>query len=176
VGAATVIGIQHQSLVQLVQIPPGHEGKKMVLQMIANSDRRNEPTVDQGGNHGARGIEFTHQRQRAVFGCGAGTAMGACSVPGTWPPKGIETFDPWHLPLLNTLLLLTSGTTVTWAHHALLENDRKGLKYGLILTCILAAVVVGGLIALALTRGVESALPFLAFWLVVLPIDAGFPN
>jgi cytochrome c oxidase subunit III len=49
---------------------------------------------------------------------------------GVWPPKGIETFDPWHLPLLNTLLLLTSGTTVTWAHHALLENDRKGLKYG----------------------------------------------
>ena len=47
---------------------------------------------------------------------------------GHWPPKGIETFDPWHLPLLNTLILLTSGTTVTWAHHALLENDRKGLK------------------------------------------------
>jgi cytochrome c oxidase subunit 3 len=41
---------------------------------------------------------------------------------------------------LNTLLLLTSGTTVTWAHHALLENDRKGLKYGLILTCILGAL------------------------------------
>src|SRR5258708_10695169 len=53
---------------------------------------------------------------------------------GVWPPKGIETFDPWHLPLLNTLLLLTSGTTVTWAHHALFENDRPGLKYGLILT------------------------------------------
>ena len=49
-----------------------------------------------------------------------------------WPPKGIETFDPWHLPLLNTLILLTSGTTVTWAHHALLENDREGLKWGLI--------------------------------------------
>ena len=66
-----------------------------------------------------------------------GTQMGACSVPGTWPPKGIEAFDPWHLPLLNTLMLLTSGTTVTWAHHALLENDRQGLKYGLILTVLL---------------------------------------
>jgi cytochrome c oxidase subunit 3 len=75
----------------------------------------------------------------AVFGCGAGTQMGACAVPGTWPPKGIDALDPWHLPLLNTLLLLTSGTTVTWAHHALLENDRQGLKYGLILTILLGA-------------------------------------
>ena len=56
---------------------------------------------------------------------------------GVWPPQGIETFDPWHLPLLNTLILLTSGTTVTWAHHALLENDRQGLKWGLILTIVL---------------------------------------
>jgi cytochrome c oxidase subunit 3 len=53
---------------------------------------------------------------------------------GAWPPKGIETFDPWHLPLLNTLILLTSGTTVTWAHHALLENDRKGVLQALALT------------------------------------------
>ncbi|GJD50643.1 Cytochrome c oxidase subunit 3 [Methylobacterium crusticola] len=56
---------------------------------------------------------------------------------GLWPPKGVEAFDPWHLPLLNTLILLTSGTTVTWAHHALLNNDRKGLKYGLWLTIAL---------------------------------------
>jgi cytochrome c oxidase subunit III len=56
---------------------------------------------------------------------------------GVWPPKGIETFDPWHFPLLNTLILLTSGTTVTWAHHALLENDRKGLIWGLTLTIAL---------------------------------------
>jgi cytochrome c oxidase subunit III len=51
-----------------------------------------------------------------------------------WPPKGIETFNPWELPLLNTLILLTSGTTVTWAHHALIEGDRKGLKKALWLT------------------------------------------
>jgi len=56
---------------------------------------------------------------------------------GQWPPKGIETFDPWHLPLLNTLILLTSGTTVTWAHHALLHNDREGVKWGLICTILL---------------------------------------
>jgi cytochrome c oxidase subunit III len=59
---------------------------------------------------------------------------------GTWPPQGVELFDPFHLPLFNTLLLLTSGTTVTWAHHALLEGDREGLKWGLILTCLLGAV------------------------------------
>jgi cytochrome c oxidase subunit III len=59
---------------------------------------------------------------------------------GVWPPKGIETFDPWHLPLLNTLILLTSGTTVTWAHHALLHGDRKGLKWGLICTIVLGAL------------------------------------
>ncbi len=59
---------------------------------------------------------------------------------GTWPPKGIEVFDPWHFPLLNTLILLTSGTTVTWAHHALLHNDRKGLIWGLVCTVILGAL------------------------------------
>ena len=47
---------------------------------------------------------------------------------GMWPPAGIEVLDPWHLPLFNTVILLLSGTTVTWAHHALLEDDRKTLK------------------------------------------------
>ena len=59
---------------------------------------------------------------------------------GHWPPDGIETFDPWHLPLINTLILLTSGTTVTWAHHALLEDNREELKWGLILTVGLGAL------------------------------------
>jgi cytochrome c oxidase subunit 3 len=54
-----------------------------------------------------------------------------------WPPKGVEILDPWHFPLINTLILLTSGTTVTWAHHALLKGDRKEARYGLILTIIL---------------------------------------
>ncbi|MEW5420408.1 cytochrome c oxidase subunit 3 [Amorphus sp. 3PC139-8] len=56
---------------------------------------------------------------------------------GVWPPEGIETFNPLHLPLLNTLILLTSGTTVTWAHHALLHDDREGLKWGLLITILL---------------------------------------
>jgi len=56
---------------------------------------------------------------------------------GVWPPVGIEAFDPWHLPLMNTLILLTSGTTVTWAHHALQQDDRKGAIQGLWLTVLL---------------------------------------
>ncbi|MEQ8747284.1 cytochrome c oxidase subunit 3 [Pyruvatibacter sp.] len=59
---------------------------------------------------------------------------------GVWPPVGIETFDPFHLPLMNTLVLLTSGTTVTWAHHALQTGDRQGLKWGLICTVVLGVL------------------------------------
>ena len=58
-------------------------------------------------------------------------------VGNVWPPKDIETFDPWDIPLINTLVLLLSGTTVTWAHHSLLEGDRKGFIQGLTLTVIL---------------------------------------
>ena len=52
----------------------------------------------------------------------------------TWPPKGVHTLDAWQLPLLNTLTLLLSGCTVTWAHHALQVGDRKSAKIGLALT------------------------------------------
>jgi cytochrome c oxidase subunit 3 len=58
----------------------------------------------------------------------------------TWPPKGVETVSPWHLPLVNTLTLLLSGTTVTWAHHALQVGDRKGAKLGLLLTVLLGVL------------------------------------
>ncbi len=54
-----------------------------------------------------------------------------------WPPKGLEVIDPFAFPLLNTMILLCSGTTVTWAHHALIHGDREGLKKGLWLTVIL---------------------------------------
>ncbi|MEM8749343.1 MAG: cytochrome c oxidase subunit 3 [Pseudomonadota bacterium] len=59
---------------------------------------------------------------------------------GTWPPANIEVLDPLHLPLFNTITLLLSGTTVTWAHHALLEGDRKGLIWGLFLTIVLGLI------------------------------------
>jgi cytochrome c oxidase subunit 3 len=54
-----------------------------------------------------------------------------------WPPAGVYTFDPFHLPLLNTMILLLSGCTVTWAHHALLQNNRRDLVRGLAVTVVL---------------------------------------
>jgi cytochrome c oxidase subunit 3 len=60
-----------------------------------------------------------------------------------WPPAGIHTFDPFHLPFLNTMILLLSGCTVTWAHHSLLNNDRRGLILGLALTVLLGLSFTG---------------------------------
>ncbi len=62
------------------------------------------------------------------------------SVGGQWPPKGMHVIDAWSLPLLNTLLLLCSGTTITWAHHAMLHDRRDDVKTGLWLTIILGVV------------------------------------
>ena len=58
-------------------------------------------------------------------------------IGSVWPPKDIQTFDPWDIPLINTLILLLSGTTVTWAHHALEEGDKKSFIQGLSFTVIL---------------------------------------
>lgn len=60
-----------------------------------------------------------------------------------WPPKGIETIDAWGFPFLNTILLLSSGATCTWSHHAILRGERQRAIFSLILTIILAAVFTG---------------------------------
>ena len=59
---------------------------------------------------------------------------------GVWPPAGIVPFDPFHLPFLNTLILLLSGTTVTWAHWCILQNDQKGTIQALWYTVILGVI------------------------------------
>ena len=60
---------------------------------------------------------------------------------GQFPSKAIEAvMNPFDLPLLNTLILLCSGTTVTWAHHSLIHGDRDGLKKGLWATILLGVL------------------------------------
>nr|YP_010502214.1 cytochrome c oxidase subunit III [Leocrates chinensis]UXC96459.1 cytochrome c oxidase subunit III [Leocrates chinensis] len=54
-----------------------------------------------------------------------------------WPPAGIDPINPFSVPLLNTTVLLASGVTVTWAHHGLMEGDRKGAIQGLMMTVAL---------------------------------------
>nr|AEP27558.1 cytochrome c oxidase subunit III [Hylobius abietis] len=54
-----------------------------------------------------------------------------------WPPKGIKPFNPLEIPLLNTLILLTSGLTITWAHHSIMEDNYIQSLQGLMLTVIL---------------------------------------
>jgi len=53
---------------------------------------------------------------------------------------GIEAIDPFELPLLNTVILLSSGVTVTYAHHSLIQGNRTGALYGLVYTIILAVL------------------------------------
>lgn len=59
-------------------------------------------------------------------------------IGGVWPPKGIDTFDPKAIPLLNTLILLTSGATVTYCHHSVTAGNKVDAIWALSLTVILA--------------------------------------
>ena len=61
-------------------------------------------------------------------------------IGGVWPPATVEKIDTFHLPLFMTLLLLLSGCTVTWAHHAILEGDNKGAVKGLLYSVILGVI------------------------------------
>jgi cytochrome c oxidase subunit 3 len=54
-----------------------------------------------------------------------------------WPPQGIVPFDPWDVPLLNTLVLLLSGCTVTFAHHYVIEGNQRMAVRHLIYTVLL---------------------------------------
>ncbi|HRQ48194.1 MAG TPA: cytochrome c oxidase subunit 3, partial [Rhodocyclaceae bacterium] len=66
-----------------------------------------------------------------------------------WPtagPLADEMFTPmgaWGIPALNTLILLTSGVTLTWAHYGMMKNDRGQLKKGLLATILLGATFLG---------------------------------
>jgi len=69
-----------------------------------------------------------------------------------WPPKGMEVLNAFEFPLLNTFILLLSGTTITWAHHAMLHNQRGGAMRG-----------VWGLLGVGENDGVKKGL-----WLTII--------
>ena len=59
---------------------------------------------------------------------------------GVWPPPNITVLETFHLPLLMTLILLLSGVTVTWAHHAILEGRNSEAARALGLTVLLGVM------------------------------------
>lgn len=61
-------------------------------------------------------------------------------IGSVWPPKGIDVIDPWGVPYLNTIILLVSGGSVTWAHHAILAGNKKESIAALSITIILAVI------------------------------------
>jgi Heme/copper-type cytochrome/quinol oxidase, subunit 3 len=77
----------------------------------------------------------------AIFWAFFHSAMApSVELGGQWPPLGIEPVNPFELPLLNTVILLSSGATITYGHHSLIHGDRKGALYGTIATVLLAII------------------------------------
>ena len=67
----------------------------------------------------------------------------AVEIGGVWPPLGIQVLDPFAIPLLNTILLLSSGAFITYAHHAIIKGNRRSAILGTILTLLFAMLFTG---------------------------------
>ena len=86
----------------------------------------------------------------------------------TWPPEGIVPLEAWTIPFLNTLILLTSGATVTYAHEALRMGDQKKTVRGLALTVILGIIFLGfqiyeyGIATFGFTEGIYPSTFYMA--------------
>jgi cytochrome c oxidase subunit 3 len=84
-------------------------------------------------------FDVTNQTQLPALASMADWPVGqiTTAADGSETVTRVKPFDPFHLPLVNTLILLLSGTTVTWAHHALQVGNRGAAKVGLLLTVLL---------------------------------------
>lgn len=58
-------------------------------------------------------------------------------IGSIWPPEGINVLNPVDTPLLNTVILLSSGVFTVWAHHSFIVGDRQTVMFALLLTCLL---------------------------------------
>jgi heme/copper-type cytochrome/quinol oxidase subunit 3 len=58
-------------------------------------------------------------------------------IGGVWPPVGIQPINPWGLPFLNTILLISSGISLTWAHRGIFSGHLLVVKDGLLMTILL---------------------------------------
>ena len=89
-------------------------------------------------------------------------------APAIWPPEGVVPLPTFGVPFMNTLILLLSGCTVTWAHHSLREGNKKGLVVGLGLTILLGLIFTGlqafeyAVAAFKFTDGIYSSTFYMA--------------
>jgi len=64
-------------------------------------------------------------------------------IGSVWPPVGIKPVSEWEIPFLNTMILLSSGASITWSHHAMVCGNRRETLYGLVVTIVLALIFTG---------------------------------
>nr|QKK69303.1 cytochrome c oxidase subunit III [Anterhynchium abdominale] len=57
-----------------------------------------------------------------------------------WPPKGIKMFNPYDIPLLNSIILISSGMTISWSHYSMISNKMKNSFLSLNITILLGLI------------------------------------
>ena len=95
-----------------------------------------------------------------------GTGLNPISME--WPPSDIETFNPWGLPFINTVILLSSGVTLVFGHKGLKTGNRAMMLWGIALSALLGFLFLGlqayeyGEAAFALEDGIYASTFYLA--------------